>query len=154
MQMAVRQQIESPVRYIEGQRESAKDLHANGGTIVGRAPTLVDLVRPDRHALEHPRLVHVRLAESDALQRLLPHRRAAHQIVGRLVLESVRAGRKPADWTPEELVAFAPEFTTEMARLLEPREGMKSREAPGGTGPTAVADALHRAEERLAGFTR
>src|SRR5215467_2805818 len=25
----------------------------------------------------------------------------AHQIVGRLVLESVRAGRKPADWTPE-----------------------------------------------------
>jgi argininosuccinate lyase len=26
----------------------------------------------------------------------------AHQLVGRLVLESVRTGRKPADWTPDE----------------------------------------------------
>src|ERR1019366_10264179 len=42
----------------------------------------------------------------------------AHQIVGRLVLESVRSGRKPADWTAESLVAFAPEFTAGMAGLL------------------------------------
>ena len=66
----------------------------------------------------------------------------AHQLVGRLVLESVRGGKKPGDWNAEELHRFAPEFTPDMARLLDPREGMKSREVVGGTGPQAVAKAL------------
>jgi argininosuccinate lyase len=74
----------------------------------------------------------------------------AHQIVGRLVLESVRNGRKPADWTAEELAGFAPEFTADIARLLDPAEGMKSREVPGATGPVAVAAALRDARARLA----
>ena len=74
----------------------------------------------------------------------------AHQLVGRLVLESVRGGKKPADWTAEELQRFAPEFTPDMARLLDPREGMRSREIRGGTGPQAVAQALEEARARLA----
>lgn len=74
----------------------------------------------------------------------------AHQIVGRLVLESLRQGRKPADWTAAELVAFAPEFSPEMARLLDPRQGIKTREISGGTGPQAVAAALREAQQRLA----
>jgi argininosuccinate lyase len=74
----------------------------------------------------------------------------AHQIVGKLVLDSVRRGKKPVDWTAEELTAFAPEFQPEMARLLDPAEGMKSREVPGGTGPAAVARALADARVRLA----
>jgi argininosuccinate lyase len=73
----------------------------------------------------------------------------AHQIVGRFVLESVRGGKKPADWTPEEMRQFAPEFTGEMAMLLDPSRGMRSREVPGGTGPQAVAAALAAAKERL-----
>ncbi len=73
----------------------------------------------------------------------------AHQLVGRLVLESVRQGRRPADWTPAALAAFAPEFTPAIAALLEPREGMKTREIPGGTGPAAVAAALAEARRRL-----
>lgn len=73
----------------------------------------------------------------------------AHQIVGRFVLESVRTGRKPSDWTADEMRAFAPEFTAEFARLLDPRPGMDSRELPGGTGPKAVADALEAARDRL-----
>ena len=36
-----------------------------------------------------------------------------------------------------------------IARLLDPKEGMRSREVPGGTGPSAVAQALARARERL-----
>jgi argininosuccinate lyase len=52
------------------------------------------------------------------------------------------------------LGAFAPELTPEMARLLDPREGMKSREAPGGTGPRAVAAALEEAGRRLAALRR
>jgi argininosuccinate lyase len=76
----------------------------------------------------------------------------AHQIVGRLVLESVRNNKKPADWNAESLAAFAPEFTADVARLLDPREGMKTREIAGGTGPRAVAAALLTARERLTGL--
>ncbi len=78
----------------------------------------------------------------------------AHQIVGRLVLESVRHGKKPADWTAESLAAFAPEFTPDIARLLDPREGMKTREITGGTGPGVVAAALAAARQRLAELAR
>jgi argininosuccinate lyase len=77
----------------------------------------------------------------------------AHQIVGRFVLESVRSGRKPADWTPAEMRRFAPEFTEDMAVLLNPAKGMKSREIPGGTGPATVAAALLEARRRLAEMT-
>jgi argininosuccinate lyase len=73
----------------------------------------------------------------------------AHQLVGRLVLESIQQGKQPLDWTADELAAFAPEFTADMARLLHPTEGMKTRELPGGTGPAAVARALEEAEARL-----
>jgi len=73
----------------------------------------------------------------------------AHQLVGRLVLESVKQGKKPSDWTASALTAFAPEFTPEMSRLLNPAEGMKTRNLPGGTGPAAVSDALDQAEALL-----
>jgi argininosuccinate lyase len=73
----------------------------------------------------------------------------AHQIVGRLVLESVQAGKKPADWNAEEMQKFAPEFTAEFAALLNPAEGMKSREITGGTGPGVVATALKEARQLL-----
>jgi len=74
----------------------------------------------------------------------------AHQLVGRLVLESMRAGKKPADWTAGELQQFAAQFTPDIARLLDPHEGMQSREIPGGTGPKVVARALDQARARLA----
>jgi argininosuccinate lyase len=73
----------------------------------------------------------------------------AHQIVGRFVLESVNAGKKPSDWTAEEMHRFAPEFTADFVALLNPAEGMKSREVPGGTGTMAVASALAHAKETL-----
>src|SRR6204780_2963781 len=69
----------------------------------------------------------------------------AHQIVGRLVLESIRDGKKPSDWTAADLMNFAPEFSAEMALLRDPVEGMKTREIPGGTGPLSVAAALEEA---------
>ena len=73
----------------------------------------------------------------------------AHQLVGRLVLESVKAGKRPEDWTAEALQEFAPEFTPEFARLLDPREGMKSREIHGGTGPEQVRAMLRSRRELL-----
>ena len=98
-------------------------------------------------AAEESWVVATDLAEALARAGTPFHR--AHQIVGRLVLESVRQKKRPADWSAEELTAFAPEFTPEMARLLDPREGMKSREIAGGTGPGAVAAALAEAAQRL-----
>jgi argininosuccinate lyase len=75
---------------------------------------------------------------AEALSRAgVPFHRA-HQIVGKLVLESVRRGKKPAEWTAAELALF------------DPAEGMKSRELPGGTGPATVAQALSEARARLA----
>jgi len=78
----------------------------------------------------------------------------AHQIVGKLVLESIQQGKQPADWTADQLTAFAPEFSADMARLLEPAEGMKTRELPGGAGPSTVAKALDEADARLRNWKR
>jgi argininosuccinate lyase len=69
----------------------------------------------------------------------------AHQIVGKFVLESVRTGKKPSDWTAEEMRQFGIDFP----ELLNPAEGMNSRNLPGGTGTLAVAQAMAVAERRL-----
>jgi argininosuccinate lyase len=107
-------------------------------------------LRPERPAAaaEESWVVATDLAE--ALARAGTPFHQAHQIVGRFVLESVRAGKKPSDWTPEEMQRFAPEFTGDFAALLDPKEGMASREIPGGTGPESVASALAGAKQRLA----
>ena len=60
----------------------------------------------------------------------------AHQIVGRFVLESVRAGKKPADWTAEEMRQFAPEFTGDFAALLDPKTACDRARYRAGPGPT------------------
>jgi argininosuccinate lyase len=73
----------------------------------------------------------------------------SHQLVGKLVLESTRDGKKPGDWTAEALSAFDARLTPEFAALLKPREGMKTREIRGGTGPQSVAAALNEAAARL-----
>ena len=60
----------------------------------------------------------------------------AHQIVGRLVLESVRARQEAGgldrrrSWRRSR-----PSSRATWPRCSIPREGMKSREIPGGTGP-------------------
>jgi argininosuccinate lyase len=114
-------------------------------TVVARSVRLY----PERaaRAVEESWTVATDLAEALARAGVPFHR--AHQLVGRLVLESIKQGRTPADWTAEELAQFTPEFAPEMARLLDPREGMKNREIPGGTGPQAVRRALEEAAERL-----
>jgi argininosuccinate lyase len=101
-------------------------------------------------AAEESWVVATDLAEALARAGTPFHR--AHQLVGKLVLESVKLGKKPSDWTAADLAAFAPEFTPEMSRLLDPAEGLKTRELPGGTGPVAVRSALEQAEARLREF--
>jgi argininosuccinate lyase len=98
-------------------------------------------------AAEESWVVATDLAEALARNGMPFHQ--AHQLAGRFVLESVRNDEKPADWTPDEMRGFAPEFTADIAALLDPKKGMQSREIAGGTGPLAVAAALAAAKERL-----
>ncbi len=103
-------------------------------------------------AAEDSWVVATDLAEELARSGVAFHR--AHQLVGSLVLESVKSGKKPSQWTGESLAAFAPEFKPEMAKLLNPIEGMQSRSLPGGTAPEAVSRALAEAKTRLESFTQ
>jgi argininosuccinate lyase len=102
---------------------------------------------PAAAAAEESWVVATDLAE--ALARAGTPFHQAHQLAGRFVLESLNSGKKPADWTAEEMRRFAPEFTADLAALLDPKCGMKSREIPGGTGPQSVAAALAAARQRL-----
>jgi argininosuccinate lyase len=87
------------------------------------------------------------LAEALARKGVPFHR--AHQIVGALVLESVKQGRQPSDWKPAELSAFAPEFDADMAKLLAVRRAVENHAVPGGTAPAMVRQALGEAQRRL-----
>jgi argininosuccinate lyase len=88
------------------------------------------------------------LAEALARKGVPFHR--AHQVVGALVLQSVRAGKKPREWTLDELRAVAPEFDEDAARLLAVRRAIENHTPPGGTAPAAVQEALQQARTRLA----
>jgi argininosuccinate lyase len=143
-----------PMTYNRDMQEDKQPLfdafHQTSGSLVMAKvvaeSVILNRLRPAA-AAEESWVVATDLAEELARNGVAFHR--AHQLVGQLVLESYRTGKKPADWTGEELANFAPEFRPEMARLLTPAEGMKSRELPGGTGPMAVKRALRDAGERL-----
>ncbi len=102
---------------------------------------------PPQAAAEEGWLVATDLAE--ALSRAGVPFHQAHQVVGRLVLDSVKQGKKPGEWTGEELHAFDARFTPQMAALMNPAEGMKTRIARGGTAPETVRAALAEARRRL-----
>jgi argininosuccinate lyase len=81
-----------------------------------------------REACEGSWVVATDIAESLARGGMPFHQ--AHQTVGQMVLEGLKSGKKPAEWS-----------------LLD---GIKTREIPGGTGPRTVAKALRDASKRLA----
>jgi len=120
-----------------------------GSLAMAREVVATAKLRPERPALaaEESWVVATDLAEALARSGTAFHQ--AHQIAGRLVLESVRTGKKPSDWDAASLKAFAPEFTAECAAVLNPSEGMKTREIAGGTGPAHVKAALDAAAARL-----
>jgi argininosuccinate lyase len=143
-----------PMTYNRDMQEDKVPLFEAAGELAGSlemARVVAESVklRPDRPAAAAAESWVVATDLAEALARAGTPFHQAHQIVGRLVLESVRTGRKPADWTAAEIARFSPEFTAEMAALLDPRQGLKSREIPGGTGPQTVATALAEARRRL-----
>ncbi len=146
-----------PMTYNRDMQEDKEPLFEAADQLAGSLEMAAAVVRsaklnPGRPAAaaEESWVVATDLAEALSRSGVAFHQ--AHKLVGRLVLESVRAGKKPADWTPEALAAFDPAFKPEMAALLQPREGMKSRGVPGGTAPETVMAALEEAEARLAAW--
>jgi argininosuccinate lyase len=143
-----------PMTYNRDMQEDKMPLFDAGDQVAGSLAMMSTVIESTRlnearpaSAAEESWVIATDLAE--ALARAGTPFHDAHQIVGRFVLESVRSGKQPADWTAEDMQRFAPEFTGDMAKLLDPREGMKSRELPGGTGSQAVAHALTAAKQRL-----
>ncbi len=138
-------------RDMQEDKEPLFDAFQQTSASLAMARTVAESVKLDPAkplaAAEESWVVATDLAEELARNGVAFHR--AHQIVGQLVLESVKTGKKPSDWTGAALAAFAPEFKPELARLLKPAEGMKARELPGGTGPRAVTAALEQAVRRL-----
>jgi argininosuccinate lyase len=143
-----------PMTYNRDMQEDKVPLFEAADQVCGSlemARVVIDSVRlnPERPraAAEESWVVATDLAE--ALARAGTPFHQAHQMVGRFVLESLRQGKKPGDWTAAEIAAFAPGFSPGLTELLDPREGMKSREIAGGTGPESVRMALAAARERL-----
>jgi len=143
-----------PMTYNRDMQEDKEPLfdafHQTSGSLaMARVVAESVVLNPARPAAaaEESWVVATDLAEELARGGVAFHR--AHQIVGQLVLSSVKSGKKPSDWSGESLAEFAPEFAPEMARFLQPLEGMKSRQLPGGTAPATVAQALNEAKERL-----
>ena len=87
------------------------------------------------------------LAEILARNGVAFHR--AHQIVGGIVLESVKRGRRPGDWTLEELQSFAPELDSRAMDALSPRNALENHCIPGGTATARVREAMIAARRRM-----
>ena len=92
------------------------------------------------------------LAEILARSGIAFHR--AHQIVGSIVLASVKQGKRPTDWTLDELREFAPELGEQVLAALIPSNALENHQVSGGTATDRVKEALGAAKARLEALAR
>lgn len=147
----------TPMTYNRDMQEDKEPLFLAADQLAGclamiREVTATVTLKPAVPALAAEESWTVATDIAEALARFGTPFHQAHKLAGRLVLESLNQGKKPLDWTPEELAAFAPEFTPALAEFLHPARGMQNRSVPGGTAPSTVAAALAEAAERLHAF--
>jgi argininosuccinate lyase len=91
-------------------------------------------------------LVATDLAEELARRGVAFHE--SHKLVGRIVLEGVKSGRKPTEFSAADLESFAPGHGEALVKFLQPEVGMSTRNIAGGTGPEVVRAALSEARKR------
>ncbi|WP_373044413.1 argininosuccinate lyase [Vulgatibacter sp.] len=75
--------------------------------------------------------------------------REAHEIVGRMARETRDAGRRLAELSEAELVAYHPAFGGAPA-IFDPRRSLAARDLPGGPAPKRVAAEVRRWKRVLA----
>lgn len=76
--------------------------------------------------------------------------RDAHEVVGKMVLQCTRAGKRFADLTLSEFQQFSELFRSGIHEILSPTSIVARRRTPGGTAPTRVRGAINKAKKRLA----
>lgn len=75
--------------------------------------------------------------------------REAHEIVGRLVLYAINAGKSLLQLSMEEYQQFSPLFDEDIFEILQPQAVVARRTSYGGTAPTAVIQQIELAKTKL-----
>ncbi len=74
--------------------------------------------------------------------------RAAHELVGKIVLHCTHEGKDLSEMTLSELRRFSPLFSDDALRALTPETMVRRRDQTGGTAPRQVRAALQKARRR------
>lgn len=77
--------------------------------------------------------------------------REAHEIVGKLVLDSIKHGKNIQDWDLEELQAYHPLIGEDIYIYLRPETAVQRRNSLGGTGFEQVKYQIEQAKKELKG---
>ena len=77
--------------------------------------------------------------------------REAHEIVGKLVLDSIKHGKNIQDWDLEELQAYHPLIEEDIYIYLRPETAVQRRNSLGGTGFEQVKYQIKQAKKELEG---
>ena len=77
--------------------------------------------------------------------------REAHEIVGKLVLDSIKHGKNIQDWDLEELQVYHPLIEEDIYIYLRPATAVQRRNSLGGTGFEQVKYQIEQAKKELKG---
>ena len=77
--------------------------------------------------------------------------REAHEIVGKLVLDSIKHGKNIQDWDLEELQVYHPLIEEDIYIYLRPETAVQRRNSLGGTGFEQVKFQIEQAKKELKG---
>ncbi|WP_336315318.1 argininosuccinate lyase [Streptococcus oralis] len=77
--------------------------------------------------------------------------REAHEIVGKLVLESIKHGKNIQDWDLKELQVYYPLIEEDIYIYLRPETAVQRRNSLGGTGFEQVKYQIEQAKKELKG---
>lgn len=75
--------------------------------------------------------------------------REAHEIVGKLVLDSIKHGKNIQDWDLEELQVYHPLIEEDIYIYLRPETAVQRRNSLGGTGFEQVKFQIEQAKKEL-----
>lgn len=75
--------------------------------------------------------------------------REAHEVIGNMVLQCTKSGKRFADLSIAEFRTYSTLFGNDIKKVLSPQAIVSARKTSGGTAPSQVKAALRRAQKRL-----